>query len=282
MAENSAISWCHHTLNFWIGCTKVSPACDFCYAEIWANRWPRYAGAWDGERFRTAQANWRKALKWNADAKAAGERHRVFSNSLSDFFDNQVDPSWRAASFEVIEECDGLDWLLLTKRPQNIAKMLPPRWPLPNVWLGITAEDQPRYDQRMPHLAAIDCAKRFVSHEPALGELDLLTGHTATEPWAALLDLVIMGGESGPHARPTMTSTAFRSVRDQCRTAGIWFHGKQWGEWIPADQIGWLPADYSTGYPRVAGPPGETDFIRVGVANSGNMLDGVSWQEMPP
>lgn len=285
MAEHTEISWCHHTMNFWVGCTKVSPACDFCYAETWANRWPRYAGAWSGERYRTTDANWRKALRWNREAKEAGERRRVFSNSLSDFFDNQVPTEWRRGAWEIIGACDALDWMLLTKRPQNIPKMSPiapdhcrpwrDKWPWPNVWLGTTTEDQERYDQRMPHLAAVDCAKRFVSYEPALGPVDFLSGYSPgdEEPWAAKLDLVICGGESGAHARPMHPAWA-RSARDQCETAGIYFHFKQWGESVSAKGLpGHLPIShvFDDGY----------QMVRVGKHVAGRLLDGREHNGMP-
>jgi protein gp37 len=162
MGANSKIEWCHHTFNPWVGCTPVSRACDFCYAEAWAKR-TGHPELWQGQRRRTTAANWREPLKWNRAAAAAGERHRVFCASLADVFDNQVPAQWREDLWGLIRETPSLDWLLLTKRPQNIAGMLPAqfdegdRWPerWPNVWLGTTVENQDEADRRIPHLLAV-------------------------------------------------------------------------------------------------------------------------------
>src|SRR6185312_11940199 len=165
MAETTAIEWCDRTWSPWTGCTKLAhpkgSACDHCYAAAWAKR-TGHPELWEGERRRTSAVYWQKPFKWDRLALASGERPRIFP-SLCDPFDNQVPPRWRDDMWFRIDQTPHLDWLLLTKRPQNIAKMLPdPRtgvkpwgggWP--NVWLGTTAEDQDRYDQRWPHLAKI-------------------------------------------------------------------------------------------------------------------------------
>jgi protein gp37 len=251
MAANSKIEWCHHTMNFWVGCTKVSAACDHCYAEGWAKRTGQ-AGLWAGERRRTSAANWKQPLKWNREAEATGQRARVFSNSLADFFDNQAQPEWRADAWKVIADTPWLDWLLLTKRPQNIRKMLPPDWGdgWPNVWLGTTAENQEEADRRIPHLLATPAAVRFVSAEPLLAPIDF-TGTTLEDAIASFkdwgfhyppsdkppprLDWIITGGESGAHARPMHPDWA-RSARDQCKAAGTAYFFKQWGEFLPVGQ----------------------------------------------
>ena len=224
MGEGSAIEWTDHTLNPWVGCTKISPACDNCYAESWAKR----AGSpelWTGERRRTTAANWRKPLQWNQRAAEAGRRERVFCASLADVFDNQVPPEWRRDLWELIAATPHLDWLLLTKRPQNIAKMRPANpdraWPWPNVWLGTTAEDERTYRQRWSHVAAVPAAVRFLSYEPALGPIgDLDLGRVGAPDWA------IVGGESGPKARPMEQAWA-ESVLAQCRSANVAFFMKQ-------------------------------------------------------
>jgi len=125
MAENTKIEWAHHTFNPWIGCQKVGPGCDHCYAEAWdarglqqqETRWGAHAN-----RTRTAPANWRKPLAWNKAAQAAGQRHRVFCASLADVFDNHssILPDWRADLWALIRATPNLDWMLLTKRPGNI------------------------------------------------------------------------------------------------------------------------------------------------------------------
>lgn len=184
MAENSKIEWCDHTFNPWVGCTKVSPACDHCYAEGWAKRTGQ-AHLWDGDRRRTSAANWRQPILWNRKAKAAGVRARVFCASLADVFDNQVPAEWRRDLFDLIAETQHLDWLLLTKRPQNIARMIDDAarqrehlnpnylWPWPNVWFGTTAENQEEADRRIPHLLSVPATKRFLSCEPLLGPVNI-------------------------------------------------------------------------------------------------------------
>lgn len=223
MAENSAIAWTDHTFNPWIGCTKVSPACDRCYAESWANRFGK-PELWKGKRSRTSPANWRKPLAWNASAAAYGERRqRVFCASLADVFDNQVPDEWRADLWRLIAATPNLDWLLLTKRPQNIAKMLPPGWGegWPNVWLGTTVENQEEVERRTPHLTAIPAAVRFLSCEPLLAEVNL-------EPYFGGIDWVIAGGESGGGARPMHLEWA-RTLRENCAAYGVSFFVKQIG-----------------------------------------------------
>ena len=128
-------------------------ACDFCYAEGWAKR-SRQVKWGDNPRRRTTAGYWRNPLSWNAgpltSSSSHGRRQRVFCASLADVFDNQVDPAWRADLFALIRACDQLDWQLLTKRPQNIRKMVPPDWGngYANVWLGTTTEDAAAYRQR--------------------------------------------------------------------------------------------------------------------------------------
>lgn len=179
MGENSAIEWTDHTMNFWIGCQEVSSACDFCYAKE-QNKFRKWVDGWGphGERRPTSDDNWKKLFRWNRAAHDAGRRDKVFFNSLSDFFDSVVPTSWREKAWRYIAACYDLDFLLLTKRPQNIAKMLPtgvdlPAWPWPNVWLGTTVENQEEADRRIPHLLAVQAKVRFLSCEPLLGPVDL-------------------------------------------------------------------------------------------------------------
>ena len=220
MAENSNIEWTTHTLNPWLGCTKVSPACDFCYAENWAKRAGR-PELWNGARQRSKPVNWAKPLKWDRAAAAAGVRHRVFCASLADVFDNQVPEQWRADLWDLIARCRTLDWLLLTKRPQNIAKMLPAFWPWPHVWLGTTAENQVEYQRRWPHLAAVPAVVRFISGEPLFSKITL----TASE--GLMPDWIIAGGEDFVRPGRETPAGAFEYMRDQCRAAGIPFFMKQ-------------------------------------------------------
>lgn len=229
MAEFSKIEWTDHTFNPWTGCTNVSPGCDHCYAEAWAKRSGQVRWG-NSPRKRTTSAYWRQPARWSENAGAFafkhGRRQRVFCASLADVFDNQVPEAWRSDLFDCIRESVELDWLLLTKRPQNIRKMLPPDWGCggySNVWLGMTAEDQTRFDQRWPYLAEIDAVVRFLSYEPALGPIRL----PAVGPHP---DWVISGGESGHHARPMDPSWA-RAILSDCTNLGIAGFHKQWGSY---------------------------------------------------
>jgi protein gp37 len=309
VAAETKIEWCDATFNPWVGCTKVSPACDHCYAEGWARRTGQSA-LWAGARRRTTSAYWRQPLKWNRAAAASGIRRRVFCASLADVFDNQVPVEWRTDLWHLISETPALDWLLLTKRPQNIAKMLPGQiatrpCPWPNVWLGTTAENQQESERRIPHLLAAPAAKRFISAEPLLGPIDLrpyigrvIRAFDSREDEllvpAPRLDLIIVGGESGPGARP-MHPDWVRSIRDQCIAAGVPFFFKQNGEWspYPMGTVG-NPIDIvyldgrscNTTLPSIPASgernsDGGVCMVRVGKKAAGAMLDGREHKEMP-
>lgn len=220
MGANSKIEWCSHTFNPWLGCQKVSPGCDHCYAEaMMDHRYGKVQWGPHGERKRTTPQNWRQPKKWNAAAVKTGQRVRVFCASLSDVFDNRVPELWRKDLFDLIWETPMLDWLLLTKRPENMAKMLP--WksaPWSHVWLGTTCEDQAAYDRRWPILRDTPATIRFISYEPAIGPLAL--------PEAAHPDWIICGGESGPHARYMEPEWAYVLLA-QCQYYGVRFFMKQ-------------------------------------------------------
>jgi protein gp37 len=291
MGADTKIEWARHTFNPWVGCTKLSPACDHCYAEAWAKRTGQ-AHLWAGERRRTTAANWREPLKWNRDAEAIGVRYRVFCASLADVFDNQADDQWRSDLFALIEDTPHLDWLLLTKRPQNVAKMIWPKWDagLPqNIWLGTTVENQEEADRRIPHLLAAPAAIRFLSCEPLLGPVDLsmlhydgvtnidaLRGRHGLSFGAdcAKIDWVIAGGESGPGARPMHPDWA-RSLRDQCAAAGVPFFFKQWGEHAPYDRGRVDSALLAT--PKALDEP----MGRFGKKLAGRVLDGRTHDAFP-
>ena len=221
MAENTNIEWAHHTFNPWVGCTAISPACDNCYAEEWAKRFGQVEWGPHGERRRTK--TWGNPIKWQKKAKAEGVRYRVFTASLADVFDNHksILPTWRRELWALIRLCPDLDFLMLTKRPQNIARFLPDDWGdgYPNVWLGTTAENQEEWDRRWPHLARVPARIRFFSCEPLLGPIEMRG--------SGMLHWMITGGESGAnyrHAHPDW----FRSLRDQCEELNVPFLFKQW------------------------------------------------------
>jgi protein gp37 len=304
MGADTRIEWCDHTFNPWVGCTKISPACDHCYAESWAKR-TGSAALWQGERRRTSAANWQQPHRWNRAAQAAGTRARVFCASLADVFDNQVPEEWREDLWALIHDTPHLDWLLLTKRPQNIARMLPPAfmlanapWPWPNVWLGTTVENQDQAEKRIPLLLAVPARVRFLSCEPLLGRTGVLEhlkwtctaprclcapgAPGCTQPGQPAIDWVIAGGESGHGARPTHPDW-LRGLRDQCAAAEVPFFFKQWGDHHPHGE---KMADHSVnclGNPdddRWSSAEGAT-FWRLGKARAGALLDGREHREFP-
>ena len=363
MAADSKIEWTDHTFNPWIGCTKVSTAatggggCDNCYAEMSTPaRVLRSQGAetWGtaAPRIRTSAANWKMPLRWDAQHDAFfaqhGRRQRVFCASLADVFDNAVDPQWRADLFDFIYATPHLDWLLLTKRIGNVARMvvdrgMPGRLPS-NVWLGATIVNQAEADRDIPKLLAVPARVHFLSLEPLLGPVNLsdisdghadrtiprkyweegfdtddnppAVGHNALtgERWQRFgdwrhfgqrIDWVIVGGESGPKARPMHPDWA-RNLRDQCQAAGVAFFFKQWGEWIEPDIDG-MPVRLTAreGDPEFFDAAAKVDgFLcvdgrfeasvddleddvrylgmkRIGKKAAGRLLDGRTWDQFP-
>lgn len=248
MGENSKISWTHHTINFVIGCSKVSEECANCYAESLDARY-KYGGEehWgkDAPRYLRIDAAMAECERLNRKAAKAGEFHRVFINSLSDTFENRDDliPA-RKALFECVEECPNLIFLLLTKRPERVNLDIPPvwltHWPL-NVWMGTTFGLQ-KNEQRVADLLNIPAKIRFLSCEPLLGLLDLGHatpcgyycsedhGHIDHQFWAhgirGGIHWVIAGGESGPNRR-MMNLEWMESLHAQCKVAGVPFFCKQ-------------------------------------------------------
>ena len=223
VGHQTNIEWTDSTWNPWIGCTKVSPGCDHCYADDMNDRFRWTEWGPKGLRKTTSDANWRKLAVWNRTAKQDGTIRFVFVASLADVFDNQAPLGARERMFDIIRECDRLVFQMLTKRPQNIERYLPSDWGegWPNVWIGISAENQLEYDRRWPILARTQAALRFVSYEPALGPLQFDDG---IDP-----DWLICGGESGRRARPMKPQWA-RDMRDQC-AGRLPFFFKQWGSW---------------------------------------------------
>ena len=208
MGQATGIEWCDHTYNPWMGCTKVSPACDHCYAE--AQEDARYGRVeWGGPRRRTSEATRRAPYRWDREAAAAGERRRVFCMSLGDFWDNQVPDEWRTEALNVIRQCRNLDWLILTKRPQNILKMLPPDWgPLgwSHVWLGATVENMVEARRRIPILLRVPARVHWLSVAPLLEPLDLRPG----------LGAASIGSLSVARLAPRMRATWNRTGRVIC------------------------------------------------------------------
>ncbi|WP_321929861.1 phage Gp37/Gp68 family protein [Burkholderia cenocepacia] len=276
MSENTKIEWCDHTWSPWEGCQKVGPGCDHCYAEARNARFAGGTAVnWGAgaPRRRTAPDSWKLPLRWDRKARELGKRLRIFP-SLCDPFDNAVDLLWRRDLFRLIADTPNLDWLLLTKRIGNVPTMLRhigvERLP-DNVWLGATIVNQAEADRDIEKLLMTPAHRRFLSMEPLLGPVDLRAWFDPTgvccmremqscedcpadAPWihgptteyaedgtgfsSPEIDWVIVGGESGPGARPMHPEWA-RSLRDQCAAAGVPFFMKQMTKKaeIPADLL---------------------------------------------
>jgi protein gp37 len=278
MGQNSKIEWTHHTFNPWWGCVRVSPACKFCYAESWAKRVGVDVWGKDSERRFFSDKHWAEPFKWNQAAHRNGVRRRVFCASMADVFENRRDLDiWRARLWPIIEATPCLDWLLLTKRPQHIGQLVPwhDRWPR-NIWLGTTAENQKWAAKRLESLMEYPVAVRFASCEPLLGEVDL-TRWLAPESSGRGLNWVIAGGESGAKSRPMNPAWA-SAIRDQCKSAGVPFHFKQWGHWGPhADG----PAARVKTVQMTDRQGNVVNLFRLGKRASGRLLDGVTWDQFP-
>lgn len=298
MSDESKIEWCDSTFNPWIGCTKIGPGCDHCYAEAdFDLRKHRVKWGAGNPRSRTSAANWKKPLQWDrqhAEFFAQhGRRRRVFCASLADVFDNEVPMQWRADLFALIDATPNLDWLILTKRIGNADRMMveatralrlidPGREILRNVWLGATICNQPEADRDIAKLLAVPAAVHWLSMEPLLESVDLT-------PWLRFhwpvvetvfsgglckaVDWVVVGGESGPRPRPMNPEWA-RSLRDQCAGFGVPFLFKQYGEWSPAPQG-------SAAVTLMHEFVGDGRVFKVGKKAAGRLLDGVQHDGYP-
>ena len=223
MADVTGILWTDHTHNEWWGCSAPAGAgCDNCYAAALDHR---FGGSHFGIGTRprlTKTQNRNKPYRWNREAEATGVRQKVFCGSMMDFFDKNAPESAREALWAKIKATPFLDWQILTKRPGNILRMLPPGWGdgYPNVWLGVTVENRRNGLRRLEQLRTIPAKVRFLSIEPLLedlGAIDLTGIH-----W------VIVGGESGPGYRQMEQAWA-ENVITQCREQGVNVFFKQWG-----------------------------------------------------
>ena len=265
----------------------------------------------NGTRQRTSEAYWRQPLKWDKEAQAAGERHRVFCASLADVFeDNPSLVGWRVELMELIKLTPNLDWLLLTKRPEVAVFFLEAFFAgecPENIWLGTSVENQEAADERIPKLARFRGTK-FLSCEPMLGLVDLCghvlkdeDGYPYPQKCINYVDWVIVGGESGKNARP-MHPTWAESIRDQCNEAGIPFFFKQRGEWTTVYTFStykhWLRVEPKHGresdilvdiegrmlsdhYDMGAATYPVAQTRRVGKKKAGRRIQGREWNEIP-
>lgn len=332
MANLTKIEWCDATLNLWWCCTKVSEGCKFCYAEHLADH-RHHKGNWGPTGIRTEVKSWRSTLNQiSKRAKAENRRLKVFCQSMSDTFEGPetmggVDSeNWklvqwlRTCLMVEIHNHPELDFLLLTKRPENALKFFQEDCPpggasipeiCPNLWIGTSVENQATADERIPHLLKIPAAVRYLSCEPLLGPVSLSTPlfrysdgrgmftYLGKGNYSTLIDAVdwvICGGESGPNARPMHPDWA-RSLRDQCQAAGVPFFFKQWGEWAGYDTVGhdayhaaqhhlvlWpdgVRAELSMKHRKAFTNEGAAAMAKVGKARAGRLLDGRAWNEFP-
>jgi protein gp37 len=230
MAENSKIQWTHHTFNPWRGCARVSLGCVHCYAETLSKRNPKTLGVWgvEGTRVIASDAMWKQPRRWDDAARIAGERHRVFCASLADVGEDRPDlvaPRKRLQT--LIWLTPHLDWLLLTKRPENMTRLFD-REVLEMCWVGTTCENQEYANKRIPFLLNTPARVRFISAEPLLGPVNLGAHIPAAFRRRHTLDWVIVGGESGGGARPFDIAWAREIIR-QCAEAGVACFMKQLG-----------------------------------------------------
>lgn len=262
MSAPTSIEWTDFSWNPVSGCTKVSRGCDHCYAETIANRFAGSTAYPDGFNVTLKPDRLTDPLR-----KQSWRGNRVFVNSMSDLFHKDVPDEYIAKVFAVMALTPEITYQVLTKRHGRMRALLSndrwlvlvmdaadalglasdrihARWPLPNVWIGVSVEDQAAADLRIPALRDTLAAVRFLSCEPLLGPvcLDLMhstdghaPGSSAPSEADERIDWIIVGGESGPGARPMHPDWA-RSLRDQCAAAGVPFFFKQWGEWAPDER----------------------------------------------
>jgi protein gp37 len=260
------IQWVRYTFNPWWGCVQVSPACDHCYAMSMARRLGQRAFGhpveWgpEGQRGYMSDERWAEPLRWNRQAEKTGGRPRVFCGSMMDVFEGKADQRPHLERlYALIDATPHLDWMLLTKRPNNALKLAPRAWP-ENVWIGCTIETKEWAERRLPHLLALDCTIRFVSVEPMLSALDL---RPYLGPGRGQINWVIFGGESGMQARgPEGAVSWYRDLRAQCLAADVPLFFKQWGAFKPSgDQL-------------IKLKPSEKRAVEP-------ELDGIVWQQVP-
>jgi protein gp37 len=311
MGSKTGISWTDATWNPVTGCTPVSPACDHCYAERYSKRglgdfkinFGDFAVSRKFSDVRTHPERLDIPLHWRKPKK-------IFVCSMGDLFHESVPDKFIDKVFAVMAACPEHTFQVLTKRAERMKKYLSygarqemigieaemltgldrfvtvfpfNRWafPLPNVWLGVTAENQSTFMARWPYLRDCPAAIKFISYEPALGSLILPNSFLSLGKRAWL----ICGGESGPGARPSHPDW-FRSLRDQCQASGIPFHFKQWGEWLHSSQVADCKADLDPDdinhcQKKIwSAEPNDVSY-RVGKKNSGRLLDGKEWNEFP-
>lgn len=282
------------TWNPTVGCTRKSEGCRFCYAEVMARRLkamgrPEYQDVTNGN------GRWSGVVKLVPEHLGKPlERKRpttYFVDSMSDLFHESLPFEATYQVWSVMAEAYWHTFQVLTKRPARMLEFVD-EWlagrrrsePLSNVWLGVSVENQQAADERMPLLLRVPAVVRFLSCEPLLGQVRLadawLYDYATDRRDGCFVDWVIVGGESGPHARPIHPDWA-RQLRNQCQSAGVSFFFKQHGEWIHPSQAAYMPLlDLHSSNGRHFWSDGSTSY-RVRKKQAGRLLDGREWSEMP-
>ena len=317
MGDRTGIEWTDATWNPIRGCTRVSEGCRNCYAEVMASRFcgpgQPYEGVakdgrWTGE-IRVVEKALEQPMRWKRP-------RRIFVNSMSDLFHEGVSDEVIIKVLNVAIQCPQHVFQVLTKRPERMAGVLQScsnevfgkclsgeptvsDWPIPNLWLGVSVENQATADERIPLLMQTPAAVRWLSMEPLLGGVDIarwlrcgLCGSNEqhgnekasgcwhdSRYWARhrLIDWVVLGGESGPGSRPMHPDWA-RSIRDQCAEAGVAFLFKQWGDWTPA---GHPMQPEHLDESRIWSADPDCTMVRLGKKATGRILDGWTHDEYP-
>jgi len=285
------------TWNPIVGCSKVSPGCDNCYAEKMAMRIPYMLEKSKSETY-YAYSNVVNKQGWNGHTCLNTDHidnplqwkspRMIFVCSMSDLFHKNVPCNWINQVMQVIRQCPQHLFIILTKRPENIKDKMTGDFP-ENVWLGVTAENQEMANKRIPILLQIKAAKRFVSIEPMLGPIDFdefnmivdVNGKKSFIAWYNEgINWIICGGESGSKARPLHPDWV-RSIRNQCKKAGTAFFFKQWGEWLPMDHTNEDQYFKSKRSIEVGYSYSTNTMFRVGRKTAGDILDGEEFKEWP-
>lgn len=296
MTNKTKIEWTDARWNPITGCTKVSQGCKNCYAETIAKRF------WKDRKFtdiRMHPERLQQPMKWK-------KTQMVFVNSMSDLFHEDVDFQFIIEVFHVMKKCPHIIFQILTKRADRLVEFMndcaynpygDPFEPLPNVWIGVSVEDQKTADKRIPNLLKIPAAVHWISAEPLLDKIDL-EKHLYPTRKGRMIKWVVVGGESGSKARPIHPDWV-REIRNVCIDADVSFFFKQWGEWCPADgniescEITYLCGELQNGM-ETAVPLGmdnessknhywdnEVFAVKIGKKKAGRLLDGKEWNEYP-
>ena len=295
----SKIEWTERSWNPIVGCSKVSEGCKNCYAIRMAWRLmhnPKTADRYAGTVHKTCggKANWTGVINVLSDVALLPLQVKKptmwFVNSMSDLFHEQLDDDTIIALFDIMRDCPRHTFQVVTKRTARAAEFLRKHYPepLPNVWIGFSVENNKTLTERAPYFQEFEAAVKFISCEPLLGPLSFkspcLSKHLQENLLVKYIDWVIVGGESGPDARP-MNPDWVCNLRDECTAAGVPFFFKQWGEWAPLQR-------YYEGHLMVNLTPGKNEYLfndgnrllnmqRVGKKAAGRLLNGREWNEMP-